>query len=326
MVTTYEIPHMLRKPYPNPMGSQNFRTFFKTFREGAAEWPTLVMLAITYSVWMVATTWLSGVSLPLAGLVTAIAIAQFSSLQHEAIHGHPFKSTTLNALLVAPALTLILPYARFRDTHLDHHLDSRLTDPYDDPESNYLDPADWDALNGIEKVIRRFNNTLAGRLLIGPLLGTMCFIRADWRTRNSDPRVLKGWAWHVPAVILVLIWLAFVATIPFWVYAISAYAGLSLLKIRTFLEHQAHEKARGRTVIIDDRGPLALLFLNNNYHVLHHTHPTVPWYRLPRLFRENRARYLTQNDGYFYRSYAEVFAKHFFTPKDSVPHPLWRRG
>ena len=53
-----------------------------------------------------------------------------------------------------------------------------------------------------------------------------------------------------------------VSEMPFWAYLLSAYLGLSLLKIRTFLEHQAHEKARGRTVIIEDRGPLALLFLN----------------------------------------------------------------
>ncbi len=326
MFTTYEISHGSDKCHCNGMGSSNFRALFQPASRGAVEWPTLLMLAATYFVWMVATTWLASVSLTLASFVTAIAIAQFSSLQHEAIHGHPFRNTVLNALFVAPALTLILPYARFRDTHLDHHLDSRLTDPYDDPESNYIDAGDWETMPRIERAIRRFNNTLAGRLLIGPLLGTACFIRSDWRSRRTDARVLMGWALHLPALLPVLLWLAFVASIPFWTYAIAAYAGLSLLKIRTFLEHQAHEQARGRTVIIDDRGPLSLLFLNNNYHVLHHSHPSVPWYRLPRLFHDDPDRYLKQNDGYFYRSYAEVFARHFLKPKDPVPHPLWRRG
>ncbi len=27
--------------------------------------------------------------------------------------------------------------------HMAHHRDAILTDPYDDPESNYLDPAVW---------------------------------------------------------------------------------------------------------------------------------------------------------------------------------------
>lgn len=308
------------------MGITTLRTLFRSATSGATEWPTLLVLAVTYAVWAIATIWLPTLSLPFAILVAAIAIAQFSSVQHEAIHGHPFKNTRLNAILVAPALTLILPYARFRDTHLDHHLDSRLTDPYDDPESNYIDPDVWEKMSRFAKTIRSANNTLAGRLLVGPLLGTACFLRSDWQNRRTDPRVLRGWAWHIPALIAVIVWLFTVATIPFWAYGLATYGGLSLLKIRTFLEHQAHEQAQGRTVIIDDQGPLALLFLNNNYHVLHHRHPRVPWYRLPRLFRDNPDRYLSQNDGYFYRSYREVFTKHFLTPKDPVPHPIWRRS
>lgn len=308
------------------MDSTKIRTLFKSATPGAVEWPTFMMLAITYVVWGLATTWLATASTPLAIIITAIAIAQFSSLQHEAIHGHPFKNSTLNAILVAPALALILPYARFRETHLDHHLDSRLTDPYDDPESNYIDPGDWERMSRTARAVRNANNTLAGRLLVGPMLGTACFIRSDWRARHTDPRVFRGWALHIPALAIALIWLATIATIPFWAYVLAAYLGLSLLRIRTFLEHQAHEKSRGRTVIIDDQGPLALLFLNNNYHVLHHTHPSVPWYRLPKLFHKNPGRYLAQNDGYFYRSYGEIFAKHFLRRKDPVPHPLWRRS
>ncbi len=326
MFTTYQM-----SPWPDKceccsMGTPKIKALFSSATPGIVEWPTLLMVAGTYAVWVFATTWLPTVSLPLAILVTAIAIAQFSSLQHEAIHGHPFRNKTLNALIVAPALTLILPYARFRDTHLDHHLDSRLTDPYDDPESNYLDPGDWEAMHRFARLIRTANNTLAGRLVIGPLLGTLCFLRSDWRARRTDPRVLKGWALHLPALLPVLFWLATVTTMPVWAYALAAYTGLSLLKIRTFLEHQAHQQTNGRTVIIDDRGPLALLFLNNNYHVLHHSHPRVPWYQLPRLFRQDPDRYLTQNNGYFYRSYAEVFARYFLKSKDPVPHPLWRRG
>jgi len=76
-------------------------------------------------------------------------------------------------------------------------------------------------------------------------------------------------------------------------------------------------------VIIEDRGLLALLFLNNNFHVVHHMHPKVPWYRLPALYRERRAHYLERNDGYRYASYREVFARHLLRAKDPVPHPLW---
>jgi len=113
------------------------------------------------------------------------------------------------------------------------------------------------------------------------------------------------------------------SAMPIWAYLVASYLGISILKNRTFLEHQAHEKARGRTVIIEDRGPLALLFLNNNYHVVHHMHPKLAWYKLPRMFAQDRGKYLERNDGYYYRSYAEIFGRHFLRAKDPVPHPLW---
>ena len=290
-----------------------------------AEWPTLGLLAACYAVWALAVFWLPVASPWLAVPVAGWFIAQHSSLQHEAIHGHPFRDPRLNAALVFPALALVVPYARFRDSHLEHHRDANLTDPYDDPESNYLAERDWDALPGGLKLLLRANNTLAGRLLIGPVVGQAAWMAGDRRAaREGDRRVVEGWLWHLPAVALVLGAVA-ASPMPIWAYLLAAYLGLSLLKIRTFLEHQAHERARGRTVIIEDRGPFALLFLNNNLHVVHHMHPRVPWYRLPVLYRANPGRYLGVNGGYRYRSYGEIFGRHLFRAKDQVPHPILRR-
>lgn len=294
-------------------------------RQGT-EWPTVIMLAATYAIWVLATTWLSAIWLPLGIIATTAAIAQFSSLQHECLHGHPFKNPIINSALVFPALTICVPYFRFRDTHLDHHLDSRLTDPFDDPESNFLDQGHWERLPGTLKWILKVNNTLAGRIVLGPIIGTLAFLKSDWAMRQSDPRVLHGWLWHIPALIPVVLWLFYVANMPVWAYLLSAYGALGLLRIRTFLEHRAHEDSNGRTVVIDDSGPLALLFLNNNYHSVHHARPRLAWYRLPEEFRAHREEYLEKNDGYFFRSYSEVARKFLFRAKDPVPHPLWRRG
>ncbi|WP_210527124.1 fatty acid desaturase [Rubellimicrobium arenae] len=292
----------------------------------AAEWPTLGLLLACYAAWGAAVFWLSDLSLWIAVPVAAWAIAQHSSLQHEVIHGHPFRDPRLNAALVFPALTLVVPYLRFRDSHLAHHQDAVLTDPYDDPESNYMAEGDWRRLPGWLRGVLRLNNTLAGRLLIGPLVGQVFWMQSEARLlRAGDRRVAQGWLWHLPAALLVMVVVA-VSPMPVWAYLAAAYLGLSLLKIRTFLEHQAHEKVRGRTVIIEDRGPLALLFLNNNLHVVHHMHPRVPWYRLPGLYRSNPARYLGVNGGYRYRSYREIFGRHLFRAKDPVPHPILRRA
>ncbi len=290
----------------------------------AVEWPTLALIAATYALWSLALWVLPGLSLWLAIPVAALAIAQHSSLQHEVIHGHPFRSAALSTALIWPPLTLAVPYLRFRDTHLAHHRDSMLTDPYDDPESNYLDPAVWDRLPSLAKAVLRFNNTLAGRIVVGPIVGQIAFMAGDARAvGRGDTAVIRGWLWHVPAVASVTL-VVTASPMPVWAYLAAAYIALSLLKIRTFLEHQAHEKARGRTVIVEDRGPLALLFLNNNLHVVHHMHPRVPWYGLPAVYARNPARYGEINEGYRYRSYGEIFRRYFLRPKDPVPHPLWR--
>ncbi|MFV2003041.1 MAG: fatty acid desaturase, partial [Paracoccaceae bacterium] len=190
-----------------------------------------------------------------------------------------------------------------------------------------LDPKVWDNLSTPVRAVLAFNNTLLGRLIVGPLVSQIAFMRADWRAiRAGERAVLNGWLWHLAGLVVLGLWLIYVAQMPLWAYLVAAYMGLAVLKIRTFLEHRANDRASRRTVIIEDRGPLAFVFLNNNLHVVHHTHPKLPWYRIPAVFAENRARYLNQNDAYYYRSYGEVFRKFFLRAKDPVPHPLWPRG
>ncbi len=287
------------------------------------EWVTLALIAGCLLLWGNAVFILAHVSLVLSGLVLIFALVLHGSLTHEVCHGHPLPWRQASEALMHINPGLAVPYLRFRDTHLAHHQDSSLTDPYDDPETNYLDPAKWAEMPGWLKYVRRVNNTLAGRMILGPLIGQISFMASDFAAiRGGDGQVLKGWLLHIPGAVFVL-WLVTLSAMPVWLYLVCAYLALSVLKIRTFLEHQAHEKARGRTVIIEDRGLLAFLFLNNNLHVVHHMHPKVPWYRLPKLYSQNKARYLARNDGYRYRSYAEVFGQFLWRTKDPVPHPLW---
>ena len=98
-----------------------------------AEWPTFGLLALCYGLWALGTTAVAEWFLPAGIALTVVATALHSSLTHEMCHGHPFRSRFWNAVLVFPALSLTVPYLRFKDTHLAHHRDSRLTDPYDDP-------------------------------------------------------------------------------------------------------------------------------------------------------------------------------------------------
>lgn len=287
------------------------------------EWPTLLLTCAVYAGWAAATTWAAALWLPLGIALATLCIALHSSLTHEMLHGHPFRDRRLNEALVFPCLGLFVPYRRFRDTHLAHHRDERLTDPYDDPESNYLAPQVWRGLPGWVRAVLGFNNTLLGRIIIGPLVGLAAFWRSDWRAlRRGERAVARGWLWHLPAVVPVLAWVG-LTPMPIWAYLLACYMAMSILKIRTFLEHRAFETVNGRSVVVEDRGLLALLFLNNNLHAVHHIHPKVAWYRLPRLYLTDRARYLEGNGNYRYASYAQVFREHFRRAKDPVAHPLW---
>lgn len=289
----------------------------------AVEWITLGLLIATYAVWGLGTTLASALS-PLLGIgLTGLAIAQFSSLQHEALHGHPFRRRWLNEAAVFPALVLTVPYGRFRDTHLAHHYDPILTDPYDDPESAYLDPAVWMRLPRPLQRLLIWNNTLLGRVLLGPLIGNAFWLRAELRVlRSGDRAARRDWGLNLLGLVPVVCWI-WAAPMTGWAYLAAAYLGHAILKIRTFLEHRAHDLPRARSAIVEDRGPLALLFLNNNLHAVHHAHPQVPWYALPALYRAQRGDWQRRNAGYVYRSYGDVAARHLIRPKEPVAHPKW---
>jgi fatty acid desaturase len=291
--------------------------------DGPVEWLTVAVLLATYAIWFLSTDLIYEIS-PLLGIVICgLAITQFSSLQHEALHGHPFKWKHLNEALVTPALTLTVPYGRFRDTHLAHHHDPILTDPYDDPESNFFDPAVWVRLPRPLQWLFQINNTLLGRIVLGPLIGNALWLWSEARLISSaSSPVRRDWGLHLLGLLPVVLWLWY-ADMPFWAYLLAAWIGHGLLKIRTFLEHRAHETARARTVIVEDHGPLALLFLNNNYHAVHHMYPKLAWYRLPDFYAQHRDHFLRRNEGYAYRNYREVFARYFLSAKDPLPHPLY---
>lgn len=290
------------------------------------EWLTLGLILGVFVVWGVATTVLAAWSLTAALVTLALATALYSSLQHEVIHGHPTRHQWFNDALVFPALTIFVPYLRFRDDHLAHHKDETLTDPYDDPETNYLDPTVWQNQCRLAKALHDFNNRLLGRLTIGVAIGQFKFMCSDWaKARAGQSHIKTAWIAHLAGLLPIVAWFVWIAEMPVWALIAGTYAGLSIVKIRTFLEHQAHHRARARTVVIEDRGLLAFLFLNNNFHVVHHMHPRVSWHRLPALYHANKDHYLRRNEGYRFSSYAEVFRQFFWRAKDPVAHPLMQK-
>ncbi len=287
------------------------------------QWPTFALLAVCYIGIATVTYFAAILSYFVAIPLLSVLLALHSSLQHELLHGNPFKQAGLNDLMGFPAVGLFIPYLRFKTTHLAHHQDEHLTDPYDDPESQYLDPATWQRKPQWLRRIYRFNNTLLGRMLIGPIIGTWDFYRGDLKAAvRGDKHILQAYGLHALGIALASLWFIGVANWSIGAWLLAAYGALSLLRVRTFLEHKASPSVDSRTAIVNDRGPFAWIFLFNNLHTVHHKHPRLPWYLLPACYEKHQDYFDKLNNHYHYSSYWLVFKHYFFTAKDPVPHPL----
>jgi fatty acid desaturase len=288
------------------------------------EWPTVGLAVVIYGGWAALTFWHA--SLPAWLLYPALAwlLAWHGSLQHEVLHGHPTRMRAINDAFGFPPLALWLPYALYRRSHLCHHIDIRLTDPLDDPESFYWTADLWAALSRPGRALVALQSTLLGRLLIGPAWSIGRFYHFQfWMVRHREAGVRRIWARHAVGVACVLAWLAFCGVDPLG-YALAVYGGTALLLIRSFAEHRAAPGVAERIALIENAPVLGLLFLNNNLHAVHHAWPRVPWYRIPGLFRRNRARLIAGNGGLVYNGYLDVARRFLITPHDRLLHPLGR--
>jgi fatty acid desaturase len=271
---------------------------------------------------------LSFSALPLwvAAPLGAVLLTWYGSLQHETIHGHPTRSKRINALIGGLPLSLWVPYAIYRETHVRHHRHSgrRLTEVGHDPESFYLPPGHLAEVGPIQRVLLQVNCTLAGRLVLGPAIAIATFMASELRKARADRGHRRIWMWHAGAVAMVLLWTVGICGIPLWVYALLVvYPSVSLTHLRSFAEHRADDHSHLRTNVVEASPLWSLLFLNNNLHVAHHAHPHVPWHELPRLWR--RIQSTSLGAGVVFRGgYLEVIRKYLFRPFITAEHPFSR--
>jgi fatty acid desaturase len=290
------------------------------------EWPTIGLFALIYLSFAVLIVFHASFPLWLWLALAAWTSAWWGSLQHEALHGHPTRLGWLNHALATPPFWLWLPFARYRQTHLKHHRDERLTDPLDDPESRYKCPDEWRELGPVGQTIVRWQTTLLGRLVIGPFWSIGVFWFQDALSIKAGDRALaKIWLWHALWVTCVLALAIGVAGMPLWQYLLGfVYFGTSVALIRSFAEHKAEIEVEKRTAIVERSPILGLLFLHNNLHAAHHKWPTLAWYRLPKVYQQNREALIRENNGLVYNGYLDVFRRFFLRSYDQPVHPTGR--
>ncbi|RLK38647.1 fatty acid desaturase [Cupriavidus plantarum] len=289
------------------------------------EMPTWMLVAAVYGSWFGIAVNAQRLGLPLTCVLLTLATTWYLSLQHELLHGHPTRLPWLNALLGAAPLGVWLPYSLYRRAHLQHH-DAELTHPHADPESYFLFPAEWRQAGPLRRWLYATRNTLLGRVLLQPAFSIYAIAaEAVGKVRAGDWRDVPVWLAHLSALAALLAWLQQSCGIPAWLLLCGvAYPAMSLAAIRSFQEHRPSDSHPGRSIINDAGIGWRLLFLNNNYHLVHHDLPSVPWFALGWVYRRRASDYLARNDGFFVRGYREWLRRYAWRAVAPVAHPMFQ--
>lgn len=307
--------------YVHPRQRVRIRQLSRTL-SWRTEWPTWVLMVVIYTGWFAVVHYWAKLGSWLATPLLILLTTWYLSFQHELIHGHPTRYPRLNQLLGMMPLAVWYPYGLYRDSHLRHHYNERLTLPEQDPEGYYFSQARWQQFSPWVRRVVRLRNTFCGRLAIGPLIDIVqTAIALGQALRHGDGRALAMWLLHGLLLAALLYWMAGSALSIGWFLLAISYPALSLTKVRSFLEHRAAPDASARSVINEAAWPWRLLFLNLNYHLVHHDLPAVPWFALRRVYLEERQHYLTRCQGFMVQGYGAWLQQYAFTPVAVEAHP-----
>ena len=283
-----------------------------------AEWRTLLVVVAVYGLTVLTVLRYEVLTPWLAIPMLAVLGAWHLSMQHEVLHGHPFKNQFLNDALGGIPVTLWIPYLAFKKDHHEHHL-SDLTNPALDNESYYVSQEQWDKAGRIRRAAWTANRTILFRMFVWTIVSTITYVlsvlKRAVRNEKSDRLAVLL---HIIGVAFV-VYLVSLSSMPLWQFALgTVYGGRILNAIRPFPEHKYQSGVETRTAMIMAGRFMSLLMLNNNLHVAHHEEPGVPWYRYDNLMQRVNAVERARDAGVLYEGgYAEIFRRFSFTPVDS---------
>ena len=104
------------------------------------------------------------------GLAGGYVVQWQFSLQHEAIHGWRTMPARWRTAIVWLPLGLWFPFELYRRSHSQHHRNVLLTFPDEDTETYYHPAERWDRYGRVWMGVLIVNQTLLGRLLLGPVI------------------------------------------------------------------------------------------------------------------------------------------------------------
>ena len=288
----------------------------KSLLNGRGEWRTIAVVVAVYGLTIltvmrreVLTPWLTIPFLSVLG-------AWHLSMQHETIHGHPFRRQWINDVIGSIPVTLWIPYLCFKRDHIEHH-HSDLTHPGLDNESYYVSPEAWARAGKIRRAAYWANRTILFRMFVWTIVSTLTYLWSIIRQMlRGDKQAWFAMAVHAAGLVVVAYLVRSVAGMPLWQFALgTTYGGRILNAIRPFPEHKYQDGTETRTAMVMAGPFMSLLMLNNNLHVAHHEQPGVAWYEVPKMSERVNAVERAREVGLLYEGgYAEVFRKFSFKP------------
>ena len=282
------------------------------------DWRTLIIAVLVYGGWL-ATVFLHK---QMPWWATFALLTWFGawhlSLQHELVHGHPFRNSKLNAALASLSLTMWVPFLSFKRDHISHH-NATLTHPKLDTESYYSMPEQWQHSGRFLRSIYWANRTLAFRLTVWSVFSAVQYFIADaWRAVRNVGNARAAWFLHIPALVAVIYIVTNLADMSMVEYLIGGVFGShSLNMMRSFAEHKTLDNESTRTAMIDAGWLMGMLMLNNNLHIAHHDEPSAPWYKVPEVAERLNAFERAQKINALYKGgYGELLRRFTFKPYD----------
>ncbi|MGE0320758.1 MAG: fatty acid desaturase [Polyangiaceae bacterium] len=237
-------------------------------------WPTLLLTGVAWAVFLVAilsaSLWAWPFALPAFFLAGFVAFTPM----HDAAHKSVAKARWVSELVGRLAgLLLLAPFPAFRWIHLEHHKHTNEADS--DPDFYSGAGPRWQ---------------LPLRWATQDLHYYWLYLRADRPPRER----VEAIATLVASYAL----LALIALSGHWQFVVAWLVGARLAIAALafafdYLPHAPHDviqkQDRFRATTLIDHTWLTPVLLYQNYHLIHHLYPGVPFYRYAKVFHERRA-------------------------------------
>ncbi|HET7735609.1 MAG TPA: fatty acid desaturase [Nocardioidaceae bacterium] len=252
-------------------------------------WPTVALYVGTLGLFgvaaygVVAGGWSAWLTIPMCGAVTFLMF----SVLHESTHHAVSTNTRLNNAFGHLSMPFVAPYTTFpmiKFIHIEHHRNTN--------EPMSVDPDNWTSQGPWWQLPLRWA-TIDLWYLVYYLL----------RLHERPKREL------VPTIgmfVVVVGASAVLATSGYAVEVATFFAGqrLGMMVLAWWFDYLPHhgltatqreDKYQATRVRVGGEGWLTPLFVYQNYHLVHHLHPSVPFYRYIRAWRRNEQAYLDRN-------------------------------